>query len=155
MIERIQLGLHESQSLDGSIGYRVYTQSTTLHLGLEKPLLGWGTGAFQTVFAEYADKKFMKIAGAWHPHNQYIFFFFENGIIALSLFIALIFSITHLAKRQDDFHPSIIYCFAATLTINSFFNCSLWSGRESHFFIIALALLASSYQPQKTSSLIK
>lgn len=106
---------------------------------LEKPLLGYGTGSFGTIFkaevksGHYFDKHTT-------PHNQYLYVWFELGVLGLILLLSIFYhQIKDLFKKQDGIHRILLplsfmflmlvdsYFFIFTLTICYIFLYTIYS----------------------------
>jgi O-antigen ligase len=139
---RIELGLSEAAASDSmaitSIGGRVNFWSKTLQLALEKPVLGWGTGSYHSVWCQHITKEGWCWFGGWHPHNQYLFFWMENGLAGLVLFALLVSASAWAARRAAVPDRPLLWGFAAIFAVDSLINAPLFSGRESHFFVMLL-----------------
>ena len=127
-----------------SIGHRLFNYSTTSKLIAEKPLIGHGTGAYHTEICRFIERKDQCDTFSWHPHNQYLFFAANNGLLGLAFFVAIIFYMFLLARRSSNRQASMLLAvLASLLMINSMINSPLWSARESHFFLYMLALMVA------------
>lgn len=139
-----------------SIGHRLYNYKTAPKLVAEKPLLGWGTGAYHTQICHVLDKPEQCPTFSWHPHNQYLFFAAEHGMVGLGLYLALLASMAWVAFRSTDPQArTLLLGLTALLAVNSLFNSPLWSARESHFFTLMGALLASMAWVSRSSTSVK
>ncbi len=81
----------------------------TLNLIKEKPILGYGTGSFPSIFKE--KKKYItSLRGEiTTPHNTYLFIWFEIGIIGLIIFLSILFyQIKSLIKLKYGFHRILL-----------------------------------------------
>jgi O-antigen ligase len=135
--------LHDTDNAS-SIGHRLYNYKTTPRLVAEKPWLGWGTGAYHTEICHVLDQPEQCPSFSWHPHNQYLFFAAEHGLVGVGLYLALLGSMAWLALRSKDAQArTLLLGLSALLAVNSLFNSPLWSARESHFFTLMAALLVS------------
>jgi len=84
-----QLGVENTNSLNT----RYYLTKYTLEKLKEKPLMGFGTGSFiqeYTSVSEHA-KSILEEDNHKTPHNNYLFIWFELGLIGLLTFIALFY----------------------------------------------------------------
>ena len=109
----------------------------------EKPFLGYGTGSFGTIFkndidsGHYFDKYIT-------PHNQYLYVWFELGIIGLVLLLMIFYyQIRELLKKQDGIHRVLLplsfmflmfvdsYFFIFILTIAYIYLYTIYSRYES------------------------
>ena len=124
-----------------SIGQRLYFAEKTWSLIQEKPVLGWGTGAYHGQFCRVATTPVWCDAGKFHPHNQFLFIWVENGLIGLGLLLLLIllpiFNVRQVAGRSAVLGAG----FSGVFLVGSITHASLWLSTESHFFTLMLALV--------------
>ena len=89
---------------------------------LEKPILGYGTGSFGEIFEREVtsghDFKAFK-----HPHNQYLYVWFEIGVFGLILLVMIFYyQIRELFKKQDGIHKTLLpLTFLFLMLIDSYF----------------------------------
>jgi O-antigen ligase len=146
--ERVELGIHEAMGSDSmatltSIGGRVNFWRKTLEFISEKPVQGWGTGNYHSTWCSRVTEQGWCWFGGWHPHNQYLFFWMENGLPGLLLYLLLVSSTAWAARRAAPVDRPLLWGFAAIFAVNSLINSPLFSGRESHFFMLMLLLLSA------------
>jgi O-antigen ligase len=146
--ERVELGVHEAMGSDSmatltSIGGRVNFWRKTLEFIGEKPALGWGTGNYHGTWCARVTEPGWCWFGGWHPHNQYLFFWMENGLPGLLFYLLLVSSTAWAARRAEPVDRPLLWGFAAIFVVNSLINSPLFSGRESHFFVMLLVLLSA------------
>lgn len=150
-MQRIKLSIHETQLIFEqkakgevpdvtSIGGRWQMWGTTWELIQERPILGWGLGSYGIKFCDKVPATAWCELGDRHPHNQYLSFWVELGILGLAAFLALMAVLFWAAWGDRKMRP-LMAGFIAVLAINSVFNVSLWSSREYHFFILVMCLL--------------
>jgi O-antigen ligase len=88
----------------------------------ENPLLGYGTGSFGTIFenevnsGHYFDKHTT-------PHNQYLYVWFELGILGLLLLLSIFYhQIRELLKKKDGVHRVLLpLSFMFLMLVDSYF----------------------------------
>ena len=145
--DRIALGLNEaaqSSSMEiTSIGGRVNFWKHTALLIEEKPLQGWGTGSYHSVWCQRVTQEGWCWFGGWHPHNQYLFFWMENGVLGLVLFLLLVSAPARASARAAALDRPLLWAFSLIFAVDSLINSPLFSGRESHFFIMLLLWLCA------------
>ncbi|HEY4663413.1 MAG TPA: O-antigen ligase family protein [Comamonas sp.] len=150
-MQRIDLAVQETklifeQKAQGEIpdvtstGGRWQMWATTWELIQERPLLGWGLGSYGIKFCDKMPEEAWCELGDRHPHNQYLSFWVELGILGLLGFLVLMGVLFWAAWGDRQMRP-LMAGFIAVLAINSVFNVSLWSSREYHFFILMMCLL--------------
>ncbi len=133
---------HNAEDLS-SIGQRLYFAEKTWGLIQQKPLLGWGTGAYHDQFCRVADNQSWCDAGRFHPHNQVLFIWMEHGVIGLLLLLGLIFAPLARVWRESGPRAVVMAGFSGLFLVGSVTHGSLWLSTESHFFTLMGALLAS------------
>ena len=158
MLSRFKYAATQPQTIytgnDSTIGIRAYNYRTTSRLIAEKPLFGHGTGAYHTEICRVLDDPNDCAAFRWHSHNQFLFFGADHGFVGVALFIAIILSGARVAWRaQSQTRRLMLFSLLGALVSNSLINSSLFSARESHFFLYLLALLVVMCRetPQSTA----
>ena len=89
---------------------------------IEKPILGYGTGSFGTIFknevksGHYFDKHTT-------PHNQYLYVWFELGILGLVLLLLIFYlQIKELFRKKDGIHRVLLpFSFMFLMLVDSYF----------------------------------
>lgn len=145
LMKKVNLGLQEVQAhetnITSSIGHRLYNYKATISMIREAPIFGTGTGSYSTENCKLTQSDEDCARFGWHPHNQYLFFLVENGVLAAVLFVALLISLVAAARKRQAPDKFLLLGFAAALAADSLVNSPLFSARESHFFILIMALL--------------
>lgn len=149
--ERYELAISETQLIFeqnsrgelptfSSIGARWYMWMKSLELVQERPILGWGLGSHGIKWCEKAPEPVWCQVGDTTPHNQFIFFAVELGIVGLVLFLLLIYTLCWAAWQGGQYRP-LMMGFIAIFLVDSMVNASLWNAREYNFFILMMCLL--------------
>ncbi len=142
--QRVEMAVTELENSDSmeitSIGGRYNFWKYTLQMTLAKPLQGWGTGSYHSQWCEHVTAEGWCGFGRWHPHNQYLFFWMEHGILGLVLFVLFVASPIWMTRKMPESPRRIAWCFSALFAVNSLINASLFSSRESHFFVMMTCL---------------
>ena len=75
---------------------------------LMKPFMGYGTGSFGTIFNNEVDSDYL-FDQHITPHNNYLFVWFELGILGLVLLLSIFYyQIKELFKKQDGIHRVLL-----------------------------------------------
>lgn len=148
MRERIALGWTEFAKRDvdvmSSIGHRAYNYRTVPKMMAESPIVGHGTGAYHTEVCRFLEKPEWCDTFRWHPHNQFLFFGADHGLIGVLLYAALLLSLYRVAMRSDHAQAKVLLVsLTSILLVDSMINSPLFSSRESHFFLFMMALLVA------------
>jgi O-antigen ligase len=126
-----------------SIGHRLYNYKTTPRMIAQKPVLGHGTAAFHTEICRFIDKPETCPVYQRHPHNQFLFFAADHGVLGAGLYLAFVIGlfVTALRSQAGTSTRVLLVALATLLLINSLINSPLYSSRESQFFAFMTALL--------------
>ncbi len=158
--ERIDEGVHhvvaytEGHSNITSVGLRLNFYVTTANILIERPsklVIGYGTGSYEAVTKSYyADKKNknpnFEYQSFSNPHNQYLTYLFENGIIGLMLFLGFLYTVWRYAQTLPRFWYSVAWVSLVGISVNMLFNSSFMDF-SSIFFVFLVGVLAS-YHPR-------
>lgn len=107
-----------------SLELRLLTWNVAIDNIKQHYLIGVGTGSLKTVMTSSFEEKSFEwgIKHRYDPHNQFLSFWLQNGIILLFLFISLLcFPIVNSIKKKDYFSFSILFIiFSFSLTESVF-----------------------------------
>ncbi len=156
MTERFEQAIAEARQSEtdntSSIGHRLYNYRTSIELISDRPFFGWGTGAYHTKVCDIVEKPEWCEIYSWHPHNQYLLFGVNHGFAGMLLYVAIIAALVVVALRDmNRSSRTLLLGFTALLAVDSLFNSPMWSSRESHFFILMMALLLAKSSALRTS----
>ena len=88
---RVQLSQLEKNKLN-SLNTRYYLFSYSYEKIKEKPLTGYGTGSFVKEFSSISEHATKILAGVHRtPHNNYLFIWFELGLLGLMVLFSIFF----------------------------------------------------------------
>jgi len=130
--QRIRLGVEEithyqTSEKVTSMGVRVVFYQNAWELIQNKPVLGYGTSSFKSVYSAHVAPKYQDWRGepATDPHNQFLFVWVENGLVGLLLFLAYIFMAVRQGAAQQPYGAiaaSVLVAIAASSLFNSNFK---------------------------------
>lgn len=127
-----------------SAGARVEMNRFTLQASLEHPLLGHGTASYPVLApTHFTDASWCAVVCV-HPHNQFTFFLFEQGLIGLALFLWFAVAIARQGWREDRPRRALLMGFLAVLLVSNATHSSFWLSTENHFFILMSVLLMAA-----------
>ncbi len=127
---------------DTSQGNRIEFSKRSLQAIVEKPILGYGAGSWPIAY-RLALKGEPGTKGADNPHQQFLLWFVEGGIIAFLLLVNIFHSIIRDSSQLSTEAKKSLYSIVIILTITSMMNCPLHGAGMSEFFCIIIALLLS------------
>ena len=89
---------------------------------LEKPIFGYGTGSFGTIFHEEVKSGHI-FDKHTTPHNQYLYVWFELGILGLVLLLLIFYhQIKELFRKKDGIHRVLLpLSFMFLMLVDSYF----------------------------------
>jgi O-antigen ligase len=154
--QRIDEGLKEFNSYDtsphiSSIGVRVIFAKNTLELIKQKPLLGYGTSSFESVYGQYAATHYQgwRALTTTDPHNIYLYVCLENGLIGLIIFLSYIFIALRQGLRQG-FYGKMAASFLMAITVASLFNAYFKTFPEGHLLAFFIGILLANNKKYST-----
>ncbi len=159
MRNRIVLGYEEIVSYTqndrqfSSLGGRMENYRQSLQLIQERPWVGWGTGSFHSQACRVANNQQACELGSWHPHNQYFLFGIQGGLIAMGLFVGILCTAAYMLTKATPEQRIVGWLFLLIFAMNSLFNSSLFSARESHFFTLFLVIVLSGLTNEQNGDL--
>ena len=143
--DRIALAVQEARTSHQedltSIGQRLYFAEKTWGLIQEKPVLGWGTGAYHEQFCRVATTPVWCDAGKFHPHNQLLFIWVEHGLIGFGLLLILILLPIFCVRGAAGGIAVLAGGFSGIFLVGSVTHASLWLSTESHFYTLMQVLV--------------
>ena len=89
---------------------------------IEKPILGYGTGSFGTIFNEQVKSGHIFDIHTT-PHNQYLYVWFELGILGLVLLLLIFYlQVKELFRKKDGIHRVLLpLSFMFLMLVDSYF----------------------------------
>lgn len=127
-----------------SIGARVQMIRFVLERAADAPLLGHGTASYPVGAKQHFTAPGYCEVVCPHPHNQFLFFLYEQGAIGLLLFLAFIAVIVREAWRHEPRRRALALAFVATLCAACVSHSSFWLSTENHCLILMSALVMAS-----------
>ncbi len=126
-----------------SVGQRIEFFKKSLQLIKERPLLGFGTGSYRNEFCRVADTQEWCIAGGFHPHNQFLSFGVQLGIVGILAYLGYLAICVGQIMKASAQDRILGVGLVATLVADSIFHAPLFLIAEAAFFILLLPLFTS------------
>jgi O-antigen ligase len=125
-------------------GNRLQFIKITGEMILEKPVIGHGIGSW---LEQYPERALQAGADETHgmstPHNDYLLYGAELGLIGVVGFLSVYFAIAIQGLKQIPQHGLGLFLIAVTLLVGSMFNALL---RDWKFGMPMMILLAIAYR---------
>lgn len=147
IVPRVALGLKELGEVPEtttSIGPRLYFLHYGLDLFFQKPLLGWGTGAYHGEFCRIATTPEWCAAGSFHPHNQFLFFMIEHGLLGLAAFSAVFVAALWQARGMERLDRAAAIAFIGVAFVGSLTHSGIWLANEGLAYCFGLVLVLTA-----------
>jgi len=145
---RLHTALSEVESsqelgIKTSIGQRMEYASKSIELVMDRPVLGWGTGSYAREYCRIARSPEWCKLGAYNPHNQFLFFAVQFGLLGLAVFIAWLVA-AGIAMRRLAVHEQLLaYSVLATLVVHAFLDSPLYIVTEGIWYPLMLGILTA------------
>lgn len=152
----VDLAVHEALHADQSaaltsVGFRAVVYRHTLELIAARPVVGYGTGSFRSVYSPVVASRYNDWRGqpTADPHNQYMFVAMETGAIGLLAFAGILGTALACVRRGTR-HAWIAAGALLAWVLSSLFNTHFRTFPEGHMIALLLgAMLASGSDPKK------
>ena len=134
----------QKSDIQTSAGWRLNAWHRSLEAIQEKPLLGHGIGSWALTVKRFEGEKGTSVFGesnSSNPHQEYLLWSVELGVVGLLLFLLLLFSIAKDALLYTTPIQRSIFSVAAVLAVACLFNSVLYDDLIGDYFCITLGLL--------------
>lgn len=146
--QRGEAALEEAQTAGQgtvtSIGARVAMARFVLDAVPQAPVLGHGTASYPVGARQHFTAPGYCEVVCPHPHNQFLFFLYEQGVIGLVLFGVFIGALVREARRHEPRRRALALAFVAVLCAACVSHSSFWLSTENHCLILMSALVMAS-----------
>ena len=131
-------------NFETSVGFRIEMWRRGVDFFLSSPIWGHGTGSYyKLASAVYTEGQCATVCN--HPHNQFLFFAVEFGMIGVGLFVYWFYKMLKSAAMSVSKQDRYLWIAFAVVSVGEcFLNLPLYSSSERTFFICLMGLLAAS-----------
>lgn len=153
--QRTAQALHEmGQQPDSttSIGQRLFMWQRSLELFNARPFLGWGTGAYHGEFCRLAASAKWCASGTFHPHNQFLFFMVEYGLVGLVCFLAVLVAAARQAWHMERGDRAVALAFLGVVCVGNMTHSGFWLSNEGLAYGFGLVLVLSAPRDIRSTS---
>lgn len=134
----------QKTDIQTSAGWRLNAWHRSLQAIAEKPFFGHGVGSWALTVKRIEGEKGAAVFGegnASNPHQEYLLWGVELGVIGLLLFLLLLFSIAKDALQYSIPIQRSIFSVVAVLAVACLFNSTIYDDLIGDYFCITLGLL--------------
>ncbi len=124
-----------------STGARLSMWAFSVEQIKERPLLGSGTGSYGSLARASCGERPDCDVISVHPHNQFLFFGVELGLIGLFAFCYYLYAAAKASAALAPPRQALLLSFLAIFVVDSLVHGALWLAVENHLFTFILALL--------------
>ncbi len=136
---------YQHGDVNTSQGLRLDNWRVSIEAIREKPLLGHGVGSFSKVYAEHHGHEQRVVRD---PHQQYLFWFVEGGVVAFALLLAFLLAPLRDATALSVGAGRALVCTAAIAATMALANCPFFGVGMGEFFLVMMAgLLGTRMRP--------
>ena len=133
---------HE-RGISTSTGQRLEYASKSLDLIVASPILGWGTGSYATEYCRIAKSAEWCRLGAYNPHNQFLFFAVQFGMLGLFGLLAWLATAGLAMRRLPICEQLVGFSLLATLAVHSLVDSPLFIVTEGTWYPLMLGIFAA------------
>ena len=138
---------HE-RGITTSIGQRLEYASKSVDLIEARPILGWGTGSYAMEYCRIAKSPEWCKLGAYNPHNQFLFFAVQFGLLGLVALVAWLVAAGITLRRLPVCEQLVGFSLLATLVVHSMLDSPLYIVTEGTWYPLMLGIFAAGAYPQ-------
>jgi O-antigen ligase len=128
---------------DTSVGQRLGFAQTSLTLIAERPFAGWGTGSYAKEFCRVVDSPHWCKLGSYNPHNQFLFFAVQLGLLGLIAYVAWIVCAGWMLRKQPPLTAVLGYALLVTLIVHSLVDSPLYIVTEGAWYPLMFGILTA------------
>lgn len=126
-----------------SIGRRAEFVQRSWELIRERPLLGWGTGAYAEHFCRVARSPEWCSVGHYNPHNQFAFIGVQLGLAGLLALLVWLGAALASVWQLDPVERVVGLSLVTTFAIHAMLDSPLYIATESVWYPLHLALVTA------------
>ena len=136
-----------------SIGRRAEFVARSWELIRERPLLGWGTGAYAEQFCRVARSPEWCAVGHYNPHNQFAFLGVQLGLVGIAALVAWLLCALAGIQRLPMPDRIVGLALVGAFSVHALFDSPLYIATESVWYPLHFALItALAWSPADRSA---
>ncbi|NBY06129.1 MAG: O-antigen ligase domain-containing protein [Betaproteobacteria bacterium] len=128
--------------IDNSVGFRIDAWQKSVHAFAEKPLLGHGVGAWPKAYVDQGGT----IAKANDPHQQFLLWAVESGLVGLVLFMGFLVGLWRNAQNLPWHARWCLRSAVAIEVLTGLVNSTLLGVSIGEFFLLLWAGLLACHK---------
>ncbi len=133
----------QEQGIKTSIGQRMEYASKSIELVQARPVLGWGAGSYAMEYCRIAKSLEWCKIGSYNPHNQFLFFAVQFGLLGLVALIAWLLTAGWVMRKLPLGDKLVGYSLLATLLVHCMLDSPLFIVTEGTWYPLMLGIFAA------------
>ena len=133
----------QEQGIKTSIGQRMEYASKSIELIESRPVLGWGAGSYAMEYCRIAKSPEWCKIGAYNPHNQFLFFAVQFGLLGLVALIAWLLTAGWVMRALPLGDKLVGFSLLATLLVHCLLDSPLFIVTEGTWYPLMLGIFAA------------
>lgn len=132
------IAAYEQGEKTTSVGFRFQFYEFAWDTLTQKPILGHGTGSYHYLFL-HSGRFQSDSPGINDPHNQYLFIWFEQGLVGLLLFLAFL-GYAFFAAKKAPLYKNMIQATVIAFILGCLTDSYLFYSGTGFIFCLLIAL---------------
>jgi O-antigen ligase len=137
----------QEHGISTSTGQRLEYASKSVDLIEARPILGWGTGSYAKEYCRIAKSAEWCRLGAYNPHNQFLFFTVQFGLLGLVALLVWMAAAGMAMRRLPICEQLVGFSLLATLVVHSLVDSPLFIVTEGTWYPLMLGIFAAGAYP--------
>lgn len=145
--QRADLAVHEAMiyqvNANSGIGLRMRFTENSFALFMGSPLIGYGTGSFESVYQRINEVRSPDLPSTSNPHNYHALVWVQFGLLGFILYLMLYYQQFRLARTlpEGSEFRFLAILLPAFLFIINFSDSYLWGHHTQALFALLMATL--------------
>ena len=135
----------DSSNKNTSSGQRLTFWSASVTAVYQEPLIGFGSGSWNNEYRRIKASDMLPGSETVdNPHNLFLLWASEGGLIGLALLCASLAAIAHASRRLSPDSARVLLAILLVLVVASSFTCTIYGIGLGDFFCMAIGLMLSA-----------
>lgn len=133
--------LYQRGDFNTSSGQRLDYWRAAIEGGLEHPWIGHGVGSYSRTYTEHGgfEKRILR-----DPHQQYLFWWAEGGLVAVGLLVGFLMSLIQSARALPAPQGRALICTVALAATMALSTCPFFGAGMGEFLLLMMAALLAT-----------
>ena len=134
---------YQQGNFNPSSGQRLDYWRAAVEGGLEHPWVGHGVGSYSRTYTEHGgfEKRILR-----DPHQQYLFWWAEGGLVAVALLLGFLLSLVQSARQLPVPQGRALICTVALAATMALSTCPFFGAGMGEFLLLMMAALLATQE---------